>query len=34
MKELERQHVILRDGRKLIVIPERLQEVTGLPQDT
>jgi CRP/FNR family transcriptional regulator, cyclic AMP receptor protein len=34
MKELERQQVILRDGRKLIVIPERLQDVTGLPQDT
>lgn len=33
MKELERQQVILRDGRKLIVIPERLQEVAGLPQD-
>jgi CRP-like cAMP-binding protein len=31
MKELERQQAILRDGRKLIVIPERLQEVVGLP---
>lgn len=33
IKELERQQVILRDGRKLIVIPERLQDVVGLPQD-
>jgi len=33
MKELERQQVLLRDGRKLIVIPERLQEVVGLPQE-
>ncbi len=33
MKELERQKVLLRDGRKLIVIPERLQEVVGLPQE-
>jgi CRP/FNR family transcriptional regulator len=30
MKELERQQVILRDGRKLIVLPERLHEVVGL----
>lgn len=27
MKELERQQLILRDGRKLIVLPERLQEM-------
>lgn len=33
MKELERQQVILRDGRKLIVTPERLQDVAGLPQE-
>jgi CRP-like cAMP-binding protein len=33
MKELERQQVLLRDGRKLIVIPDRLQEVVGLPQE-
>jgi CRP-like cAMP-binding protein len=33
MKELERQQVLLRDGRKLIVIPERLQEVVGAPQE-
>jgi CRP-like cAMP-binding protein len=33
MRELERQHMILRDGRKLIVIPERLQEEIGLPQE-
>jgi CRP-like cAMP-binding protein len=26
IKELERQQVILRDGRKLIVMPNRLQE--------
>jgi CRP/FNR family transcriptional regulator len=30
MKELERQQAILRDGRKLIVQPQRLQEVVGL----
>jgi len=29
MKELERQEAILRDGRRLIVLPERLQEVVG-----
>jgi CRP-like cAMP-binding protein len=34
MKELERQQAILRDGRKLIVLPERLQDVAGLPQDS
>jgi CRP-like cAMP-binding protein len=33
MRELERQQMILRDGRKLIVIPERLQEEIGLPQE-
>ena len=33
MRELERQLMILRDGRKLIVIPERLQEEIGLPQE-
>jgi CRP-like cAMP-binding protein len=33
MKELERQQVILRDGRKLIVIPERLQTLIGLSPD-
>jgi CRP-like cAMP-binding protein len=27
MKELERQQLILRDGRKLIVLPQRLQEM-------
>lgn len=31
MKELERQQAILREGRKLIVLPERLQEVVDLP---
>jgi CRP-like cAMP-binding protein len=30
MKELERQQFILRDGRKLIVLPQRLQEVVSL----
>jgi len=30
MKELERQQLILRDGRKLIVLPQRLQEIVGL----
>ena len=29
MKELERQQLILRDGRKLIVLPQRLQELIG-----
>lgn len=33
IRELERQQMILRDGRKLIVIPERLQEEIGLPQE-
>lgn len=33
MKELERQQMLLRDGRKLIVIPERLQEVVSSPQE-
>lgn len=33
MRELERQQTILRDGRKLIVIPERLEEVLGLGQE-
>jgi len=32
MRELERQQMILRDGRKLIVIPERLQEALGLTE--
>jgi len=27
MKELERQQLLLRDGRKLIVLPQRLQEL-------
>jgi len=30
MKELERQQLILRDGRKLIVLPHRLQEMISL----
>jgi CRP-like cAMP-binding protein len=30
MKELERQQLILRDGRKLIVLPHRLQEMINL----
>jgi CRP-like cAMP-binding protein len=30
MKELERQQLILRDGRKLIVLPQRLQEMISL----
>lgn len=29
LKDLERQEAILRDGRRLIVIPERLQEIVG-----
>lgn len=29
MKELERQQCLLRDGRKLIVLPQRLQEIVG-----
>lgn len=33
MRELERQQMILRDGRKLIVIPERLHEEIGLPHE-
>jgi len=33
MRELERQQMILREGRKLIVIPERLQNELGLPQE-
>ncbi|MBI3245033.1 MAG: Crp/Fnr family transcriptional regulator [Deltaproteobacteria bacterium] len=33
MKELERRQVILREGRKLIVNPQRLQEVTGFFQE-
>jgi len=31
MKDLERQQLILRDGRKLIVLPQRLQEILRLP---
>jgi len=30
MRELERQQLILRDGRKLIVLPHRLQEMINL----
>jgi CRP/FNR family cyclic AMP-dependent transcriptional regulator len=30
MKELERRQLILRDGRKLIVLPQRLQEMINL----
>ncbi len=30
IKELERQEALLRDGRRLIVVPERLQAITGL----
>jgi CRP/FNR family transcriptional regulator, cyclic AMP receptor protein len=30
IKELERQESILRDGRRLIVVPERLQTIVGL----
>lgn len=33
MRELERQKRILREGRKLIIIPERLQEEVGLLQE-
>jgi len=33
MRELERKQMILREGRKLIVIPERLQEEVGLLQE-
>ena len=29
-KELERQQYIVRDGRKLIVLPARLQEIVGI----
>jgi CRP-like cAMP-binding protein len=29
IKELERQQYIVRDGRKLIVLPARLQEIIG-----
>ena len=32
MRELERQQLILHDGRKLIVLPQRLQELVGLTQ--
>lgn len=31
MKELERQQVLLRDRRRLIVHPDRLRETAGLP---
>ena len=30
LKDLERQEAILRDGRRLIVITERLQEIVGI----
>jgi len=30
LKELERQEAILRDGRRLIVVPERLQALVGI----
>lgn len=30
LKELERQEALLRDGRRLIVVPERLQAITGI----
>jgi CRP-like cAMP-binding protein len=30
LKDLERQEAILRDGRRLIVVPERLQEIVGV----
>jgi CRP/FNR family transcriptional regulator len=30
IKELERQEALLRDGRRLIVVPERLQAIVGL----
>jgi CRP/FNR family cyclic AMP-dependent transcriptional regulator len=33
IRELERQQIISRDGRKLIVLPQRLQELVGLPQE-
>jgi CRP-like cAMP-binding protein len=29
LKDLERQEAILRDGRRLIVVPQRLQELLG-----
>src|SRR5262245_3319038 len=34
IRELERQQMILRDGRKLIVIPGRLQEEIGLSPES
>jgi CRP-like cAMP-binding protein len=30
LKDLERQEAILRDGRRLIVVPARLQEIVGV----
>lgn len=33
IKELERQEALLRDGRRLIVVPERLQVIVGLAAD-
>jgi len=30
LKDLERQEAILRDGRRLIVVTERLQEIVGI----
>lgn len=30
LKDLERQEAILRDGRRLIIVPERLQEIVGV----
>jgi CRP/FNR family transcriptional regulator len=30
LKDLERQEAILRDGRRLIVVPERLQAIAGI----
>jgi CRP/FNR family transcriptional regulator, cyclic AMP receptor protein len=30
LKDLERQEAILRDGRRLIVVPERLQAIAGM----
>ncbi|MBM4258193.1 MAG: Crp/Fnr family transcriptional regulator [Deltaproteobacteria bacterium] len=30
LKDLERQEAILRDGRRLIVVPEKLQEIAGV----
>jgi len=33
VKEMERQQFLLRDGRKLVVFPQRLQEIVSLSSE-